>query len=60
MSASPEARSPGAASDAAPAPGDPFPWQFTTPLFIGSALNPRSTAARLPGRGDRGELVAWK
>jgi MFS family permease len=21
-------------------PGRPFPWQFTTPLFIGSALNP--------------------
>jgi MFS family permease len=40
MSASPEARSSGAASGAAPVPGRPFPWQFTTPLFIGSALNP--------------------
>ena len=40
MSASPEARSSGAAGDAAPAPGRPFPWRFTTPLFIGSALNP--------------------
>jgi MFS family permease len=40
MSASPEARPSGAASDAAPTPGRPFPWQFTTPLFIGSALNP--------------------
>jgi len=40
MSAPPEARSPGAASDAAPVPDRPFPWQFTTPLFIGSALNP--------------------
>jgi MFS family permease len=24
----------------APAPRHPFPWQFTVPLFIGSALNP--------------------
>jgi MFS family permease len=40
MSASPEARSSGAATDAAPMPGRPFSWQFTTPLFIGSALNP--------------------
>jgi MFS family permease len=40
MSASPEARSSGAASDAAPMPGRPFPWRFTTPLFIGSAFNP--------------------
>jgi len=40
MSAPPEARSSGAASDAAPVPGHPFPWQFTIPLFIGSALNP--------------------
>ena len=40
MSATPEARPSGAASDAAPMPGRPFPWQFTTPLFIGSALNP--------------------
>ena len=40
MSASPEARSSGPASDVAPVPGRPFPWQFTTPLFIGSALNP--------------------
>jgi MFS family permease len=40
MSAPSEARSPGAASDATPMPGPPFPWQFTTPLFIGSALNP--------------------
>ena len=27
-----------AAGDAGPIPGRPFPWQFTTPLFIGSAL----------------------
>jgi len=40
MSAPPEARSSGAASDAAHLPGRPFPWQFTAPLFIGSALNP--------------------
>jgi MFS family permease len=40
MSASPEARPSGAATDTAPMPGRPFPWQFTTPLFIGSALNP--------------------
>ena len=40
MSASPEARSSDAASDAAPLRGRPFPWQFTAPLFIGSALNP--------------------
>jgi MFS family permease len=40
MSAPPEARSSGPASDVAPVPGRPFPWQFTTPLFIGSALNP--------------------
>ena len=40
MSASPEARSSAAARDAEPVPGRPFPWQFTTPLFIGSALNP--------------------
>lgn len=40
MSASPEARSSGAANGAAPWQGRPFPWQFTTPLFIGSALNP--------------------
>jgi MFS family permease len=40
MSAPPEARSSGAASEAAPVPGRPFPWQFTAPLFIGSALNP--------------------
>jgi MFS family permease len=39
MSASPEARSSDAASDA-PLRGRPFPWQFTAPLFIGSALNP--------------------
>jgi len=40
MSASPEARSSGAASAAAPARDRPFSWRFTTPLFIGSALNP--------------------
>jgi MFS family permease len=40
MSAPPEARSFRAAGDAAATPGRPFPWQFTTPLFIGSALNP--------------------
>jgi MFS family permease len=44
MPASPPAASPsgpatGTAS-AAPRPGRPFSWQFTTPLFIGSALNP--------------------
>ena len=40
MSASPEARSSGAASAAAPTQDRPFSWRFTTPLFIGSALNP--------------------
>ena len=40
MSAPPQARSPGASSDAGPWQGHPFSWQFTTPLFIGSALNP--------------------
>jgi MFS family permease len=40
MSASPEAPSSGAASHAAPSPDRLFSWQFTTPLFIGSALNP--------------------
>jgi len=40
MSASPEARSSRAASGAPPMAGRPFPWQFTAPLFIGSALNP--------------------
>jgi MFS family permease len=42
MSASPEARSPRAADDdAATGPGrHPFSWQFTAPLFLGSALNP--------------------
>jgi len=40
MSASPEARSSAAPSDATPMRGRPFSWQFTTPLFIGSALNP--------------------
>jgi MFS family permease len=40
MSASPEARSSGVASDATPTRGRPFSWRFTTPLFIGSALNP--------------------
>jgi len=40
MSASPEARSSGAASAAAPMRDRPFSWRFTTPLFIGSALNP--------------------
>jgi MFS family permease len=30
----------GTASASAPRPDRPFPWQFTTPLFIGSALNP--------------------
>jgi MFS family permease len=40
MSAPPQARSPGASSDAGPWQGRPFSWQFTTPLFIGSALNP--------------------
>src|SRR5215469_1906160 len=40
MSASPEARSSAAPSDATPLRGRPFSWRFTTPLFIGSALNP--------------------
>ena len=40
MSASPEARSADAASGAAPASDRPFSWRFTTPLFLGSALNP--------------------
>jgi len=34
------ARSSGPARHAAPRPGGPFPWQFTAPLFLGSALNP--------------------
>jgi MFS family permease len=40
MSASPEASPSAAPSGAPPWRGRPFPWQFTTPLFIGSALNP--------------------
>jgi len=40
MSASPEARSSAAPSDATLPRARPFSWQFTTPLFIGSALNP--------------------
>jgi MFS family permease len=40
MPASPEASPSAVASDAAPRRGRPFSWQFTTPLFIGSALNP--------------------
>jgi MFS family permease len=40
MSASPEAPSSRAPGDAAPGQGNPFSWRFTTPLFIGSALNP--------------------
>jgi MFS family permease len=47
MSASGEARSSGGhvvgdavAGDTAPVLSRPFPWRFTTPLFIGSALNP--------------------
>ena len=39
-SASSESRASGAASDAAPRQHRPFSWRFTTPLFIGSALNP--------------------
>ncbi len=31
---------PQAPADAAPWHGRPFPWKFTAPLFIGSALNP--------------------
>jgi MFS family permease len=34
------AASSAAATDASPLRERPFPWQFTTPLFIGSALNP--------------------
>jgi len=40
MSASPEAPTPVAPGDAKPARGNTFSWRFTTPLFIGSALNP--------------------
>jgi MFS family permease len=40
MSASPEASSSAVTSDAAALRGGPFAWRFTTPLFIGSALNP--------------------
>jgi MFS family permease len=40
MPASPGAPSSAATSDATPSLGRPFSWQFTTPLFIGSALNP--------------------
>jgi MFS family permease len=40
MPASPEASPSAVASDAIPWRGRPFSWQFTTPLFIGSALNP--------------------
>jgi MFS family permease len=39
MSAATETRSPGA-SASAPWQDRPFSWRFTTPLFIGSALNP--------------------
>ena len=37
--ASPSGPATGTAS-AAPGQGRPFSWRFTTPLFIGSALNP--------------------
>ena len=37
--ASPSGPATGTAS-AAPEQGRPFSWRFTTPLFIGSALNP--------------------
>jgi MFS family permease len=40
MSASPEASPSAAAGDTAAWRGGPFSWRFTTPLFIGSALNP--------------------
>lgn len=40
MSASPEARSSHAPGDATSGQDHPFTWRFTTPLFIGSALNP--------------------
>jgi MFS family permease len=36
---SPTAQSPPAVTDGMPHP-EPFSWRFTTPLFIGSALNP--------------------
>jgi MFS family permease len=39
MPASPSEASPSTA-ETAPWPGQPFSWQFTVPLFIGSALNP--------------------
>jgi MFS family permease len=44
MSASPEARSSHPPGDAAPGQGHPFSWRFTTPLFIGSALNPTNSS----------------
>ncbi|HVT70937.1 MAG TPA: MFS transporter [Trebonia sp.] len=37
---SPEAGPASAGSGSAPRAGRPFSWRFTTPLFIGSALNP--------------------
>jgi MFS family permease len=40
MSASPEVRSSAAGGAPRPAGDRPFSWRFTTPLFIGSALNP--------------------
>lgn len=40
MPASPEARSSAAAREGAPWGDRPFSWRFTTPLFLGSALNP--------------------
>jgi MFS family permease len=40
VSAASQASQASEASEAASRPGRPFPWQFTAPLFIGSALNP--------------------
>jgi MFS family permease len=40
VSAASQASQAGQAGEAASRPGRPFPWQFTAPLFIGSALNP--------------------
>ena len=36
--------------------GRPFSWRFTTPLFIGSALNPINSSL-IPVRGPARRLV---
>ncbi|MFB7510127.1 MFS transporter [Streptomyces broussonetiae] len=44
MSASPEASSSSVTGDGISVRGRPFSWRFTTPLFIGSALNPGNSS----------------